>query len=150
VNFSGSGMSEVKELQVTLPTASRNCAFPSSSPIYRCRTDGRGLKIENLKGARVRAPVPFKSSILNLQASRFLTRFPRRRMIRLETITRAGVTRHACNLQRFAADAAPPGQTTEAGGAFVKIEGREALLRSVELFLNRDNVKQIQIVFSPT
>ena len=43
--------------------------------------------------------------------------------------------------------APPPGQTTEAGGAFVKIDGREALLRSVELFLNRDNVKQIQIVF---
>ncbi|MEA2733858.1 MAG: 2-C-methyl-D-erythritol 4-phosphate cytidylyltransferase [Humisphaera sp.] len=43
--------------------------------------------------------------------------------------------------------AAPPGQTTEAGGAFVKIDGRESLLRSVELFLNRDNVKQIQIVF---
>src|SRR4029078_11567923 len=42
--------------------------------------------------------------------------------------------------------AAPPGQTTEAGGAFVKIDGREALLRSVELFLNRDNVKQIQVV----
>jgi 2-C-methyl-D-erythritol 4-phosphate cytidylyltransferase len=38
-----------------------------------------------------------------------------------------------------------------AGGAgpFVKIDGREALLRSVELFLNRDNVKQIQLVFLP-
>jgi 2-C-methyl-D-erythritol 4-phosphate cytidylyltransferase len=45
--------------------------------------------------------------------------------------------------------AAPPGQSTEAGGAFVKIDGREALLRSVELFLNRDNVKQIQICFLP-
>jgi 2-C-methyl-D-erythritol 4-phosphate cytidylyltransferase len=44
--------------------------------------------------------------------------------------------------------AAPPGQVTEAGGAFVKVEGRESLLRSVELFLNRDNVKQIQIVFN--
>src|SRR5687768_17770625 len=43
--------------------------------------------------------------------------------------------------------AAPPGQVTEAGGAFVKIDGREALLRSVELFLNRDNVKQIQLAF---
>src|SRR3954468_21866954 len=43
--------------------------------------------------------------------------------------------------------AAPPGQATEAGGAFVKVDGRESLLRSVELFLNRDNVKQIQIVF---
>jgi 2-C-methyl-D-erythritol 4-phosphate cytidylyltransferase len=45
--------------------------------------------------------------------------------------------------------AAPPGQAAEAGGAFVKIDGREALLRSVELFLNRENIKQIQIVFSP-
>ncbi len=42
--------------------------------------------------------------------------------------------------------AAPPGQAVEAGGAFVKVDGRESLLRSVELFLNRDNVKQIQIV----
>ena len=40
--------------------------------------------------------------------------------------------------------AAPAGQAAEAGGAFVKIDGREALLNSVELFLNRDNVKQIQ------
>src|SRR5436305_13153926 len=45
--------------------------------------------------------------------------------------------------------AAPPGQAVEAGGAFVKIDGREALLRSVELFLNRDNVKQIQVVVMP-
>ncbi|WP_428939724.1 IspD/TarI family cytidylyltransferase [Fontivita pretiosa] len=45
--------------------------------------------------------------------------------------------------------ASPPGQAGEAGGAFVKIDGREALLRSVELFLNRDNVKQIQLVFQP-
>jgi 2-C-methyl-D-erythritol 4-phosphate cytidylyltransferase len=42
--------------------------------------------------------------------------------------------------------AAPPGQAAEAGGPFVKIDGREALLRSVELFLNRDNVKQVQLV----
>ena len=42
--------------------------------------------------------------------------------------------------------AAPPGQAAEAGGAFVKIDGREALLRSVELFLNRENVKQVQVV----
>ena len=41
--------------------------------------------------------------------------------------------------------AAPPGQAAEAGGALVKIDGREALLRSVELFLNRDNIKQIQV-----
>ena len=43
--------------------------------------------------------------------------------------------------------AAPPAHATEAGGAFVRIDGREALLRSTELFLNRDNVKQIQIAF---
>jgi 2-C-methyl-D-erythritol 4-phosphate cytidylyltransferase/2-C-methyl-D-erythritol 2,4-cyclodiphosphate synthase len=43
--------------------------------------------------------------------------------------------------------AAPPGHGAEAGGAFVKVDGRETLLRSVELFLNRDNVKQIQVVF---
>jgi 2-C-methyl-D-erythritol 4-phosphate cytidylyltransferase len=34
-------------------------------------------------------------------------------------------------------------------GAFVKIDGRECLLRTVELFLNRDNVKQIQLVVMP-
>ena len=45
--------------------------------------------------------------------------------------------------------APPPGQSAEAGGPFVKIDGREALLRSVELFLNRDNVKQVQIAFLP-
>jgi 2-C-methyl-D-erythritol 4-phosphate cytidylyltransferase len=45
--------------------------------------------------------------------------------------------------------APPPGQSGEAGGAFVKIDGREALLKSVELFLNRDNVKQIRICFLP-
>jgi 2-C-methyl-D-erythritol 4-phosphate cytidylyltransferase len=45
--------------------------------------------------------------------------------------------------------AAPPTQASEAGGAYVKIDGREALLRSVELFLNRDNVKQIQLVVDP-
>lgn len=42
--------------------------------------------------------------------------------------------------------APPPTQASEAGGAYVKIDGRESLLRSVELFLNRDNVKQIQLV----
>lgn len=42
--------------------------------------------------------------------------------------------------------AAPPGQAAEAGGAYTKVDGREALLRSAELFLNRDNVKQIQLV----
>jgi 2-C-methyl-D-erythritol 4-phosphate cytidylyltransferase len=48
--------------------------------------------------------------------------------------------------------AAPPGQGgqgAEAGGAFVKIDGRESLLRSVELFLNRPNVKQIHLAIQP-
>jgi 2-C-methyl-D-erythritol 4-phosphate cytidylyltransferase len=45
--------------------------------------------------------------------------------------------------------AAPPGMSGEAGGAFVKIDGREALLRSVELFLNRENVNQIQLAVLP-
>lgn len=45
--------------------------------------------------------------------------------------------------------AAPAGLAAEAGGAFVKVDGREVLLKSVELFLNRDNVKQIQVVFLP-
>ena len=45
--------------------------------------------------------------------------------------------------------APPPGQFSEAGGAFVKVDGREALLRSVELFLNRENVKQVQLVVDP-
>src|SRR4029079_17143106 len=44
--------------------------------------------------------------------------------------------------------AAPAGMAAEAGGAMVKIDGRESLLRSVELFLNRENVKQIQLVFT--
>ncbi|MGB7159638.1 MAG: 2-C-methyl-D-erythritol 4-phosphate cytidylyltransferase [Tepidisphaeraceae bacterium] len=44
--------------------------------------------------------------------------------------------------------APPPGLAPESGGAFVKIDGREALLRSVELFLNRDNVKQVQVVIA--
>ncbi|HSV14089.1 MAG TPA: 2-C-methyl-D-erythritol 4-phosphate cytidylyltransferase [Tepidisphaeraceae bacterium] len=45
--------------------------------------------------------------------------------------------------------APPPGLGSEGGGAFVKIDGREALLRSVELFLNRDNIKQIQLAILP-
>jgi 2-C-methyl-D-erythritol 4-phosphate cytidylyltransferase len=45
--------------------------------------------------------------------------------------------------------AAPTGMAAEAGGALVKIDGREALLRSVELFLNRENVKLVQLVFQP-
>ena len=42
--------------------------------------------------------------------------------------------------------AAPPTQAAEGGGPYVKIDGREALLRSVELFLNRENVPQVQLV----
>jgi 2-C-methyl-D-erythritol 4-phosphate cytidylyltransferase len=44
--------------------------------------------------------------------------------------------------------APPAGLGAEAGGAFVKIDGRESLLKSVELFLNRENIKQIQICFT--
>ena len=44
--------------------------------------------------------------------------------------------------------AAPPGHGAEAGGSFVKIDGREALLRSTELFLNRPEIKQIQLAFN--
>lgn len=42
--------------------------------------------------------------------------------------------------------ASPPGQGGEGGGAYLKIDGRESLLRAVEMFLNRDNVKQMQLV----
>jgi 2-C-methyl-D-erythritol 4-phosphate cytidylyltransferase len=42
--------------------------------------------------------------------------------------------------------AAPPGHAAEVGGAFVKVDGRESLLRASELFLNRDSIKQIQLV----
>jgi 2-C-methyl-D-erythritol 4-phosphate cytidylyltransferase len=45
--------------------------------------------------------------------------------------------------------AAPPGMAADSSGPFAKIDGRESLLRAVELFLNRDNIKQIQIVFLP-
>jgi 2-C-methyl-D-erythritol 4-phosphate cytidylyltransferase len=45
--------------------------------------------------------------------------------------------------------ASPSGTTGETGGAFVKIDAREVLLRTVELFLNRENVKQIQVCFLP-
>ena len=45
--------------------------------------------------------------------------------------------------------APPPGTSADASGPFMKIDGRESLLRAVELFLNRDNIKQIQIVFQP-
>ena len=42
--------------------------------------------------------------------------------------------------------AAPSGLGADGAGAFVKVDGRECLLRSVEMFLNRDNVKQIHVV----
>ena len=45
--------------------------------------------------------------------------------------------------------APPPGLAQEAGGAYVKVDGREALLRSVELFLNRGNVIQILLAVAP-
>lgn len=44
---------------------------------------------------------------------------------------------------------APPGISSETGGAFVKIDGRESVLRCAELFLNRDPIKQIQVVVLP-
>jgi 2-C-methyl-D-erythritol 4-phosphate cytidylyltransferase len=45
--------------------------------------------------------------------------------------------------------APPPGQTAESGGPMLKLDGREVLLRCVELFLNRDNVKQVLVVIAP-
>src|SRR4051812_35583485 len=45
--------------------------------------------------------------------------------------------------------APPAGGAAEGGGPFVKIDSREVLLKASELFLNRENVKQIQIVFLP-
>src|SRR3954463_13752150 len=45
--------------------------------------------------------------------------------------------------------AAPPGLAGEAGGAYVKVDGRGALLRSVGLFLTRHAVKQIQLAVLP-
>jgi len=42
--------------------------------------------------------------------------------------------------------APPPGLAADGGGAFVKVDGRESLLRAVELFLNRPPIVQIQAV----
>ena len=42
--------------------------------------------------------------------------------------------------------AVPSGLGADGSGAFVKIDGRECLLRTVEMFLNRDGVRQIQLV----
>lgn len=44
--------------------------------------------------------------------------------------------------------APPPAQGADASGPFVKVDGRECLLRSSELFLNRDEIKQLQLVVS--
>jgi 2-C-methyl-D-erythritol 4-phosphate cytidylyltransferase len=43
----------------------------------------------------------------------------------------------------------PVGAGLEPGGATVKVDGRECLLRCVELFLNRDNITQIQLAVLP-
>lgn len=43
----------------------------------------------------------------------------------------------------------PFGAAGDPGSAFLKIDGREAVLRSVELFLNRDAIKQIQLAVTP-
>lgn len=40
--------------------------------------------------------------------------------------------------------AVPPG--ADGSGVFVKVDNRECLLRSADLFFNRDNIKQIQLV----
>ena len=45
--------------------------------------------------------------------------------------------------------APPPGLAHAGSGAYEKLDGREAVLRSVELFLNRERVTQIQLVVSP-
>jgi len=45
--------------------------------------------------------------------------------------------------------APPPMVPADGNPATAKIDGREALLRSVELFLNRDPIKQIQLCFTP-
>jgi 2-C-methyl-D-erythritol 4-phosphate cytidylyltransferase len=44
---------------------------------------------------------------------------------------------------------AAPHAAADGGGAFIKIDGRESLLKAVELFLNRSNVKQLQLVVNP-
>jgi 2-C-methyl-D-erythritol 4-phosphate cytidylyltransferase len=44
---------------------------------------------------------------------------------------------------------AAPDAVSSPQGALVKIDGREALLRSVELFVNRDEITQIVVGFNP-
>jgi 2-C-methyl-D-erythritol 4-phosphate cytidylyltransferase len=45
--------------------------------------------------------------------------------------------------------ALPPGVSGDSHAATVKIDGREALLKSVELFLNRPDIRQVQLVVAP-
>ena len=44
---------------------------------------------------------------------------------------------------------AAPDAASSPQGAFVKVDGRECLLRSVELFVNQPDVAQIVVAFSP-
>lgn len=43
--------------------------------------------------------------------------------------------------------APPPGLLSEAGGPFIKVDGKEVLLRAAELFINRPQIRQILVVF---
>lgn len=45
--------------------------------------------------------------------------------------------------------AAPPEHPALAGGSLVKVDGREALLRSGELFVNREAISKIEVIISP-
>lgn len=44
---------------------------------------------------------------------------------------------------------APEGALPDNNGYMVKVDQREVLLRTVELFLNRENIKQVLVVFTP-
>jgi 2-C-methyl-D-erythritol 4-phosphate cytidylyltransferase len=44
---------------------------------------------------------------------------------------------------------AAPDASSPAGGGFIKVDGRESLLRAVELFVNREQVAQIVVGFNP-
>jgi 2-C-methyl-D-erythritol 4-phosphate cytidylyltransferase len=44
------------------------------------------------------------------------------------------------------ATAVPSSLGAEGSGAFVKVDGRESLLRAADLFFNRDEIEQIQLV----
>jgi 2-C-methyl-D-erythritol 4-phosphate cytidylyltransferase len=45
--------------------------------------------------------------------------------------------------------AIPTSLGADGAGAFVKVDGRESLLRGVDMFVNRDGVSQIQLVIGP-